>query len=161
MFAVGSMVHTLLSLMLVATQVLSGNSAALYVCLEPDGSFCLDFGPSTCGCCQHDETDGSEAEHDACGDHDCDHHPADVASSDEHAEPDCPCDHVQISEPQTATVHKAAAPPQDHLPPAPLAIVSDLAAACFSTNVGESLSARLHDGPSLILAERASVVLRC
>ncbi len=152
------MVHSLLSLMLVATQVLSGNSAPLYLCLEADGSICVDFGPDTCGCCHGDLAA------DDCADHElCDHHPAAplTAHAEHRASEDCPCRHEQISEPQTATVQRSVSVPLDQHLLAPLAIVPAVFETCTAATCDEILFSRRVDGASCALAERASVMLRC
>ncbi len=152
------MIHSLLSLMLTATQVLSGNSVPLYLCLEADGSVCVDFGPTTCGCCHADEDAEVGAEHRSC-----DHRPGDplAAHGGEHAAGDCPCTHVQISEPQIATVQRIVSPPDDQHSVAPAAIVPAGLGSCAASAGDDILSARLVDGSHCALAERASVVLRC
>jgi hypothetical protein len=49
------MVRWLLVLALVATQLQSWSGGALYLCLKTDGSFCcIDEGPDSCTCCDHD-----------------------------------------------------------------------------------------------------------
>lgn len=46
-----------LILILLMTQLLSGSGLS-YLCIANDGScFCLDTGPNTCRCCQHQDKD--------------------------------------------------------------------------------------------------------
>ncbi len=103
------MVNSLLSLILVATQVLSWNAAPLYLCLESDGTACLDFGPDTCGCCHEVASTPDATDSHACHAHaGCNHaeHPQPAGSAtDSQASPSpCGCTHVQISDPQTAAL---------------------------------------------------------
>lgn len=106
------MVNSLLSLILVATQVLSWNTAPLYLCLEADGSACLDFGPDTCGCChEHASTPETDSQA-ACREHsECNHAehalPAGSTADSQAASTPCGCTHVQISDPQTAALGRA------------------------------------------------------
>ncbi len=102
------MVNSLLSLILVATQVLSWNAAPLYLCLESDGTACLDFGPDTCGCCHEDASMPNSAQ-DACHEHaGCSHadhaRPSGSATDSQAAASPCGCTHVQISDPQMAAL---------------------------------------------------------
>lgn len=55
-----------LILMLVAVQLLSGSSRAVYVCVSSDGNFCcLDAGPQSCSC-RHDIEISSACNHEGC-----------------------------------------------------------------------------------------------
>ena len=102
------MVNSLLSLILVATQVLSWNAAPLYLCLESDGSVCFDFGPDMCGCCHEDASTQESGSPAACHEHACGHaehaRPADQAADSQSSSSPCGCTHVQISDPQTASL---------------------------------------------------------
>lgn len=52
------MVKSFLILMLITTQLLAGSGGSVYLCIRNDGSFCcLDQGPTTCTCCDDQETD--------------------------------------------------------------------------------------------------------
>lgn len=57
------MAKSLLILMLMTTQLLSGTCGSLHLCISSDGSFCcIDAGPESCTCCHgHDD-----ASHEAC-----------------------------------------------------------------------------------------------
>ena len=45
------MANRLLSLMLVATQLVSWNASPLYLCVGSEGSVCIDLGSENCNCC--------------------------------------------------------------------------------------------------------------
>lgn len=144
------MVKALLCVALLATQVLSWNAAPLYVCLGPDGSFCVDFGPASCGCCRLDA-----ANSDCCA----------AAHADEHEHGDidpCGCNHIQVSEPQSATLVRTTlvVDSQRFAGPQAAAINSADAGRVFATS-WPTLSFRSIDLPSAALAELSSVVLRC
>jgi hypothetical protein len=79
------MTKPLLALSLMLMQLLPVGAAPLYLCLDGDGSVCIDFGPASCGCC-HDEHHKSATETNvAIGGH----------AGAEHAP--CDCAHIQIS----------------------------------------------------------------
>jgi hypothetical protein len=144
------MIRSLLALVLLGAQVLSWNASPLYLCLGPDGSICLDFGPASCGCCrpQAADADGCQSEH---------------AQHDDHGQGDsCPCTHVQISEAQTATLNRAPAAPDAHRLVTSLAAAGDLSSAgCLPTTSQSALPITPLDLPSAALCGRASIVLRC
>lgn len=144
------MVKSLLSLVLLSAQLLSWNASPRYLCLDPDGSICLDFGPASCGCCRPEaaKSDCCAAEH---GQHD-DHGHADS----------CPCTHVQISEAQTATLNRATAAPDAHRLVTSLAVAADLSSAgCFPTASQTTVPMVPLDLPSAAICQRSSIVLRC
>jgi hypothetical protein len=160
------MAKSLVTLLLVATQVASWNAGRLYLCLGRDGSVAIDFGPGFCDSCQPAEAECSCAcEHAACPRHEpaaCD--AAEHAAACQHAggplDP-CDCLHIQISEPQTAVVKLSAEAARDAL--ASIGLLGlDVASACLAGSpaaVGLFSPAEfLGAGP---LALRSSVVLRC
>jgi hypothetical protein len=157
----GFMTKTLLSLLVVATQLLSWNASPLYFCLGDDGSMCIDFGPDTCGCCLDKSEDACYGAHEPCpADHKHDTHVADHAADHGQSNP-CGCDHVQISEPQIAVRHRAVdIDAHDVLAAAVLAVD---ASACHvaAADVQLTESAFRPAIPRPALAELSSVVLRC
>ena len=101
------MTKSLLSLTLILTQLLSWSASPLYLCLDDDGSVCVDFGPDGCQCCQQPAADGHAcvAEHGTCKDHD--HNNSErqrVDSENALAAGPCDCTHIQILQTQTVTV---------------------------------------------------------
>jgi hypothetical protein len=152
------MLKSLLSIVLLATQVLSWNAVPVYLCLGADGSICVDFGPASCGCCRLDlpATGGCESEH---GRHD-DHarlKPLGLADVDP-----CGCTHVEISQHQQATLNRATEVQDAHRSVTTPAVSSDLAGACCQWATGQTaLRARAPEAPSGSLGERSSIVLRC
>jgi hypothetical protein len=159
------MVNSLLSLILVATQVLSWNAAPLYLCLESDGSACFDFGPDTCGCCHEHastpETDTQAACHAHTG---CNHaeqaRTAESAADSPASSSPCGCTHVQISDPQTAALGRVTFTAADLDVQHVLAIVA-------SSDVSAIHSAPVHaagvnhlSAAESPLALRAGIVLR-
>lgn len=164
------MTKTLLSAVLVATQVLSWQASPLYLCLSADGSMCVDFGPSGCHCrdasghagCSHEHhaCTASDREHAVC-EHGCCEH-GQLAESDQ-ANP-CGCDHIQISEPQAATrVRVVVAPDAPHLVMPPTALpsqpVSSFSFAADGTCALALSSGRASPNPTHVLL--ASVVIQC
>lgn len=152
------MVKTLLSFVLVATQALSWNASPLYLCLSADGSICLDFGSANCGGCRHDAADGASCAADACphdGHHACT--PATAADVDP-----CGCEHIQISEPQAATLARtAAAPDSPRWEVPPTAAPADGARGCSLFAAQSARASCPLDTPSPALVSLASVVMRC
>lgn len=149
------MIKTLLSAVLVGTQVLSWIAAPVFVCLDADGSFCLDFGPQTCRCCRHeDQADGCHHEH---GRHDTelDH------SLATRVDP-CGCVHVRISEPKSATLTRATRVPDAERSVVPPAAAGEVAAGCavLATCPSAFLS-RAVESPPGALAVLTTVVMRC
>jgi hypothetical protein len=155
------MVKMLLSAVLVATQVLSWNASPLFLCMSADGSICVDFGPDGCACCQHDAVEAPcTSHHDACHEHD--HGQLDDSAADE-SDP-CGCDHIQISEPQAATLARAvAAPDSPHQVIPPAALLSLRTSGCCLSAIGGLAHVPLsgHDVPSAALVLLASVVIQC
>jgi hypothetical protein len=170
------MIHTLVSLMLVLAQVFSWSAAPLYLCLEADGSTCLDLGPLLCECCRSEEP--AQAVHDqACAEHGCQEHGCQEHSCPEHelrtpAEQasaatsfldgaPCGCTHRQISAAQAATVGRASSSVDTSHSHAALAIIAcpQLDGARFTAT---SLSALYSlAAPTAALVERAGIVMRC
>ena len=153
------MVKLLLSVVLVATQVVSWNASPLYLCMSADGSICLDFGPESCDCCRHDAAQSEcSSGHDPCHDHG----QSDDSAADE-SDP-CGCGHIQISQPQAATlVRIVAAPDCSHRSIPPAALHSDWAPGCCLSAARASAHGPLRgrDSPSATLILLASVVIQC
>ena len=145
-----AMVKSLLALVLLSSQLLSWNASPLFVCLGPDGSICLDFGPASCGCCRPQTADA-----DCCA--------SEHAQHDDHGQDDsCPCTHVQISDVQTATLNRAPAAPDAHRLVASLSVAGNLSSAgCIPTTSRTAVPIVPLDLPSAALCQRSSIVLRC
>lgn len=90
------MVKSLLILMLVATQLVSGSGGSVYLCVKSDGTYCcLDSGPASCNCCQ-DELPETLADSD-CGDAACQCHDRDGVQQSVAIEDDgCGCTHIPL-----------------------------------------------------------------
>jgi hypothetical protein len=151
------MVKMLLSVVLVATQVLSWNVSPLYLCLSADGSLCVDFGPIGCHCRQHDAAQSKcPGENDLCH--------GQLADWAADASNPCGCDHIQISQPQAATLVRAvAAPDSPHHVIPPAALLGDLPSGCCLLATGSLANVPLsgRDAPSAALVLLASVVIQC
>ena len=77
------MSKTLLTLMLIAAQLLAGSRGAIYLCTSNDGNFCcFDAGPAFCNCC-HDSV-GSESLLDDCCNSHAPHTGCNVSGDDDH-----------------------------------------------------------------------------
>jgi hypothetical protein len=97
------MPRALLILFLMGAQLVSWNASPLFLCLDSDGTVCVDLGPDSCACCRH-------------------HHDVEAASNTTgiHSEPagvdapPCDCTHVQITVAWTAvTVSRQGSGPID------------------------------------------------
>jgi hypothetical protein len=151
------MVKTLLSFVLFAAQVLSWNASGVYLCLGADGSVCVDFGPASCGCCRLDpaDIDRCSSEHGRRDDHRG--FPCGLPDFDP-----CGCTHVQISEPQCATLERATEVPDARRLVTTPDRSSSLAGACCDLATGQTaLRVIPSDLPSGPLGELSSIVLRC
>jgi hypothetical protein len=145
------MLHTFLSAVLAAAQLCA---APVYLCLEADGSVCVDFGPAACDCCRHVPAEA------ACADESCSH--ADHEESGPVASAwfdPCDCEHVQIVEPQPATRERSNAPlaqPRSIL----IAVTASNppSAAALASGAAEAPPPRV--APSATLLLLASVVIR-
>lgn len=153
----GHMLQSILSLMLAAVQVLAWNAAPVFLCLEADGTACVDRGPAFCDCCHAGKP--SEKGH-ACGDAGCAGHEHDGLATDERSlgETPCGCEHEQISDAQAAVrghdrsnFELAARVPA-------AAILSDVAIAMSSSKF--AVDSYCEIGSLSALAARAGVVLR-
>ncbi|MEX0675446.1 MAG: hypothetical protein WD063_00125 [Pirellulales bacterium] len=150
------MVKTLLSAVLVATQLVSWNASPLYLCLGADGSICVDFGPAGCGCCRNRPAEkgccGSQHEADVCG-----QLPLAVDNFDP-----CGCDHIQISEPQSAMLVRTTAAPDAQGWGIPLvaALCTGASGCCISATSADAPRCPC-DAHSTALVLLASVVMRC
>ncbi len=100
-------------------QLLPVAASPLYLCLDRDGSVCIDFGPDGCSCC-HDEHDSSDAAEPAAG----------KVAATEHAP--CDCAHIRIS-PSVGLV----------ILPASVDSRPDAARATFQSPAGDGTSAAL------------------
>uniref|UniRef100_A0A7C2NYS7 Secreted protein n=1 Tax=Schlesneria paludicola TaxID=360056 RepID=A0A7C2NYS7_9PLAN len=95
------MVKSLLILMLVATQLLSGSSGSVYLCVKSDGTCCcLDSGPVSCNCC-HDHGELPQALADSgCDNVACHCHDRDgVRQAEQSAalvDDGCGCTHIPL-----------------------------------------------------------------
>jgi hypothetical protein len=89
------MTRAILILTLMATQLLSVSSDAIYLCVRNDGSTCcVDAGPESCACCDgHDEMPDSHA----CQASDC---AAGGLDHDHHVAADC-CEDHDVPVPQS------------------------------------------------------------
>ena len=159
------MTKSLLSLVLMMTQFLSWSPSPLYLCLGNDGSFCIDFGPENCDCCNHSPAD------DECvtADGSCKHH--DHANStrqtteldDSVRASTCDCTHIQISQPQNPTlVPSSVSTDAQRLVVFFATITCDLYSHIGVPPIDEAptLLRTLH-APSLSLTVLASVIRRC
>lgn len=148
------MLQSILSLMLAAVQVLAWNAAPVYLCLEADGSACVDRGPAFCDCCHERSDDGH-----SCGS-DCAEHEHDGLASGEHSlgEGPCGCEHEQISDVQVAvkSQDRAGLALADSVPA--VAILSEVAVG--NSSVKLAVDSCCETGTSSALAARAGVVLR-
>ena len=105
------MSRSLLASVLVLTQLLSSNASPLYLCIESDGSFCVDSGPENCDCC-----------HSVCEPIENHFIDSDVCDSHPHGSPlvigflanhgACDCTHIQISQVQGPVVISATSSPE-------------------------------------------------
>jgi len=98
--------HAFLIPLLLTGQIISWNAFPLFLCMDCDGSLCIDLGPGSCACCRHGHhwtedlssilsANGSEhsRSHDSC-----DRHQPPVTIE---ATP-CDCTHLQITVAWTA-----------------------------------------------------------
>jgi hypothetical protein len=141
----------LLALVLLTAQSLSWGGVSLYLCLEADGSCCIDTGPSTCHCSHG----GDSHEHDGIATH-----AAPAAKPQALSDAGCGCMHLLLlSQQPTVVVTRplthdiaglgfVAVPVGDRLPVPQLAEIISLASAEVPM-------------PFAALNQRASVVLRC
>jgi hypothetical protein len=98
------MLRSFLSLLLATTHLLTCGAAPLYLCIDADGSMCIDAGPADCDCCG--DAVATAHDHEACG-ATCDEHEREAAVADaacREAGPDslvsatpCDCEHLAIS----------------------------------------------------------------
>jgi hypothetical protein len=158
------MVKTLLSLLLVVTQVVPWTASPLFLCVGSDGSVCLDGGPAACACCRD-----REHEEDACcagsADNARHEHRLPAQSDDRCAasisDDDCDCAHVLLS--RDARVIRRMRVDDDALNVTSVlatfttAIAAEVSAPTLATTPGMMC----RDVLSLPLSERAPVVLRC
>lgn len=113
------MAKSLIVLVLMTTQFLTGISGSVYLCISNDGSYCcIDAGPASCECC-HEPVEPS---HDACcaepgcevaSEFSCEAHDEDSPQPDRHsfaAVDPCGCTHVpvMVSSDQPTTVARSS-----------------------------------------------------
>jgi len=105
------MLKALLSLVLVATQILSGSGAMLYLCLSENGFHCVDFGPNSCTCC-HSPAEQDDFAHDGCCSESavtCDSDRSKHSKSENVApqivpSDSCGCTHIQITSQRSTSI---------------------------------------------------------
>ena len=113
------MARSLLILMLMATQLLSGSCRSLNLCISNDGAFCcIDGGPESCTCCQkHNErlpeSCCDEHARDAVSDTCCEHSEEESTEADAQgsvAGSPCGCTHIplMVSSSQPTTIARSA-----------------------------------------------------
>ena len=159
MFVRAIAVKALFTLALALTQLLASGASPLYLCQCANGSTCIDFGPATCGCCQHDDehADVCCAEHDSCRDH------QQSARATAPIDDPCDCRHVRICEPQTVTRSMEVDAPRGDWQF--LSLIATLCPATAGLDLTRAADCRelprwLH-APPPTLALLASVVIRC
>jgi hypothetical protein len=169
------MAKTLLSLMLMLTQLLSWSTPSVYLCVDSEGTIRLDGGPNSCDGCHHDSHDDHDEALHECSHHKCsaghDYGLASRCSSEACsadapqlwtlADADCDCLHFQIVSQQQPTTVRAAASidsAQQNLV-APLADILSMTQPTSSQV--ESAGGPFRAASSFALIERASVCLRC
>lgn len=159
------MAKPLLILALVATQLVSWSSPALYLCVCGNGSVCVDAGPSICTCCEESDEAAGRERACACA---C-HGDVQVCESGEFDDPRqvvsdvCRCRHIQISLEQAPTVSVLSVSTVVErlaslmaLLPYDLSPVQEVQALFDQrTRIGQS------PVPSPLLIALASVVLQC
>ena len=167
------MAKSLLTLVLMATQLLAGSPSALYLCLGDDGSVGIDFGPDNCGRCDHSPGDDCAATTAVCPDAYCqdhshaDHHgcsPSPLAVGDDAwCDAGCDCIHIQISQPQCPTLSPAVDPSAAQrlallVMPLPGELGSSLGVV---TDDGLSLVSLLRHSLPIARSACAPTILRC
>jgi len=96
--------HAFLITLLLTGQFISCNAAPLFLCMDGDGSLCIDLGPGSCACCQHGHdwaedlsqnpsANGNRHSHQSCDRHQA---PATIEATP------CDCTHLQITVAWTA-----------------------------------------------------------
>jgi hypothetical protein len=159
-----SMGKSLLSLLLVVTQVVPWTASPLFLCLGSDGSVCLDAGPAACTCCRDCEHDEDACCGGGAGNERHEHGPARVP--DDHrgvwvADDDCDCAHVLLL--QDARVVRRMRVDDDAQSVVPLLapFVSAVGAEVPASTLASFLGPKCRDASSLPLSERSLFVLRC
>jgi hypothetical protein len=105
------MPKSLLALAILMTQLLSGSGSPVYLCLDSDGSVCIDGGPDHCDC---GHAEGSLHEHCCDVGDDCQsgEHDSRLDADGAAERPPCDCTHIQISETQIPVVRSLVAWPE-------------------------------------------------
>jgi hypothetical protein len=119
------MLKPLLSLCLVLSQLLAAGDAPLYLCLGSDEPLCIDFGPASCDCCQHDSHDGGAESDDHC--HASSGAVLEVRSEELQIDAPCDCAHVQLSRQHGPSLLSASATAH-----AKTVLSANLASVCLS-----------------------------
>jgi len=151
----GHMLQLILSLMLAAVQVLAWNAAPVYLCLEADGSACVDRGPAFCDCCQNGKSSP------VCGSENCrDVHQHDGLAGSERSLGDasCGCKHEQISDAQVAVKGQDRSNIALTASIQAVATVSEVALVSPPSEL--FVNANWQSSTSSALAARAGIVLR-
>jgi len=100
--------HEFATTLLLLAQVISWNASPLYLCLDGDGSLCIDQGPDSCGCERSNDChEHSGSIRDACPNHQVAR--LDRSSDSQFAavcleRPHCDCTHIQLTVPWTAVI---------------------------------------------------------
>jgi hypothetical protein len=151
----GHMLQSILSLMLAAVQVLAWNAAPVYLCLEADGSACVDRGPAFCDCCESGESSHN------CGKANCgDDHEHDGLAGNERSlgEGPCGCEHEQISDAQVAVKSQDRSNIELTASVPAVATLSDVALVLPPSEL--NVNSNQQSSTSSALAARAGIVLR-
>ena len=148
----------LLALLLMMTQLLPWSGAPAYLCVESDGSICIDFGSASCDCCHSECPTASDVANENNG-WSFERLPELSAGASLDCA-DCDCIHIQISRPQTPIVSPATAAQSNRLVVAYASPAFLLNTDC-STPDAAWLSRPLSSLVPLPQARRLSVVLRC
>ncbi len=149
------------SLALMFAQALPWAGGPLFACVGRDGSVCIDRGPESCGCCQHEAAATM-----ACDDHQS------ACTHTSHAAADAPCDAALSSAPCDCTHELIETAP---VVAATRSAVADLAVQTYSwslaslpwgpTTSSMTMAALVQSELSALAAAPlgllASIVIRC
>ena len=157
------MMQSLLSLVLVMTQLLSWSASPLYLCFDDDGSVCIDLGPDECGCCKHSPADDECVSVDgSCEDHDhSDSAKLATALEGSFGASPCDCTHIQISQ-SPMLVRSSTSPDAQRLVVFFATITCDLYSYVAVPPIDEAPTLfQTLNAPSLSLIAMASIIMRC
>ena len=155
----------LLALALVMTQLLSWSVPPVYLCLESDGSICIDSGPEHCDCCRSDRCWHDHFSADGCctdGD-DCQsvEHDWGLDAGCRGDRAPCNCTHIQISQQQSPIVlSPVASPESSHVAAMVVASLGCLNSVSADLDAPFARGGQSSSGP-WPQSGRLSVVLRC